>query len=109
MNTDTSQSPKSGADLQERPVSQLVKRLRVSSESLSGEAEAERELAPFSTTNMNSVTLGITAMHEQAAKDCSEAAYALQASEERIADLELRLQQTQAGSRLPRSARGSNA
>jgi len=52
----------------------LINRLNDDSETLSGMAEADRELAPFSTGNKNSITLGITAALEQSSADCREAA-----------------------------------
>jgi hypothetical protein len=52
----------------------LEARLLQSAEYLTGESEADRELAPFVVANQNTVTLGITATHEFAAKACREAA-----------------------------------
>jgi len=66
----------------------IVERLWISAQSLEGMAEADHELAPYVVSNQNSVTLGITATLEQAAKDCNDARDFIERLAARIAELE---------------------
>ena len=91
------------SDTQERPVSQLVKRLEDFAVELAECVEEHKER--FADWIRDDGKRSVTIVEYQLSKNdlgqearlVAEAADALQASEERIADLELRLQQTQAG------------